>query len=73
MGGDRRIGVAVDFSDCSRRVLKWALDNIARSGDHLILITVRPQVFYEGGEMQLYRFTFDSTGAVIESGDHEEV
>uniref|UniRef100_A0A7N0T2I7 UspA domain-containing protein n=1 Tax=Kalanchoe fedtschenkoi TaxID=63787 RepID=A0A7N0T2I7_KALFE len=57
MGGDRRIGVAIDFSECSRKALKWAIDNVIRNGDHLILITIRPEVFYEGGEMQLWEAT----------------
>ncbi|KAL0368172.1 UNVERIFIED_CONTAM: hypothetical protein Scaly_1036100 [Sesamum calycinum] len=47
MGDCRRVGVAVDFSPCSRKALKWAVDNISRSGDHLILVTVRPEGHYE--------------------------
>ncbi|PON93201.1 Universal stress protein [Trema orientale] len=55
--GDRRIGVAVDFSACSRKALKWTVDNVVRDGDHLILINVRPEGYYEEGEMQLWEAT----------------
>ncbi|KAL6990068.1 hypothetical protein U1Q18_015817 [Sarracenia purpurea var. burkii] len=54
MEGDRRVGVAVDFSPCSTEALKWTVDNVIRTGDHLILVTVRSEVFYEEGEMQLW-------------------
>ncbi|PKI78272.1 universal stress protein PHOS32 [Punica granatum] len=57
MDAERRVGVAVDFSACSRKALKWAVDNVARRGDHLILITVRPEGNYESGEMQLWETT----------------
>lgn len=57
MEGDRRVGVAIDFSPCSRDALKWAVDNLVRAGDHLILITIRPQGNYEEGEMQLWQTT----------------
>lgn len=57
MADSRRVGVAVDFSPCSKKALKWAVDNIVRSGDHLILLTVRPEGNYEEGEMQLWEAT----------------
>ncbi|CAA0829394.1 Adenine nucleotide alpha hydrolases-like superfamily protein [Striga hermonthica] len=57
MGDCRRVGVAVDFSPCSRKALRWAVDNVARSGDHLILVTVQPEGYYESGEMQLWETT----------------
>ncbi|XAR49692.1 hypothetical protein NMG60_11032963 [Bertholletia excelsa] len=57
MAGDRRVGVAVDFSPCSKEALKWAVDNIARQGDHLILFTVLPEGQYEKGETQLWETT----------------
>jgi len=52
--GGRRIGVAVDFSDCSKKALSWAIDNVVRDGDHLILITIAHDMNYEEGEMQLW-------------------
>uniref|UniRef100_A0A7N0T6T4 UspA domain-containing protein n=1 Tax=Kalanchoe fedtschenkoi TaxID=63787 RepID=A0A7N0T6T4_KALFE len=55
--GERRVGVAVDFSACSQKALKWAVDNVVREGDHLILITIRPEGNYEQGEMQLWEAT----------------
>ncbi|XP_043709632.1 universal stress protein PHOS32 [Telopea speciosissima] len=57
MEGDRRVGVAIDFSPCSKKALKWAIDNVLRDGDHLILINVQPEGYYEGGEMQLWEAT----------------
>ncbi|XP_011100770.1 universal stress protein PHOS32 [Sesamum indicum] len=57
MGGCRRVGVAVDFSPCSKKALQWAVDNLVRKGDHLILVSVRPEGYYETGEMQLWETT----------------
>ncbi|XP_051130093.1 universal stress protein PHOS32 [Andrographis paniculata] len=57
MADCRRVGVAVDFSPCSRKALKWAVDNLVRTGDHLILVTVRHEGYYESGEMQLWEAT----------------
>ncbi|GLT32619.1 hypothetical protein SLE2022_254170 [Rubroshorea leprosula] len=57
MEGSRRVGVAVDFSDSSRNALRWAVDNVIRKGDHLILVTVHANAYYEEGEMQLWEAT----------------
>ncbi|XVE65518.1 hypothetical protein DITRI_Ditri08aG0006100 [Diplodiscus trichospermus] len=57
METDRRVGVAVDFSASSKNALKWAVDNVIRKGDHLILLTIRPEGHYEEGEMQLWEVT----------------
>uniref|UniRef100_A0A2P2JN06 UspA domain-containing protein n=1 Tax=Rhizophora mucronata TaxID=61149 RepID=A0A2P2JN06_RHIMU len=57
MEGGRRVGVAVDFSKCSRKALKWAVENVVRDGDHLILVTIRPEGYYEEGEVQLWEVT----------------
>ena len=57
----RRVGVAVDFSACSKKALKWALDNVVRDGDHLIILSVLPEGHYEEGEMQLWETTGSRT------------
>ncbi|KAL3578658.1 hypothetical protein D5086_020162 [Populus alba] len=57
MAGEKIVGVAVDFSSCSRKALKWAADNIIRDGDHLVVIIVQPEGYYEDGEMQLWEVT----------------
>ncbi|XP_058212648.1 universal stress protein PHOS32-like [Rhododendron vialii] len=57
MEGERRVGVAVDFSPCSREALKWAVDNVVRQGDYLVLVTAQPEGNYEQGEMQLWGTT----------------
>lgn len=49
MEAKRRVGVAIDFSGCSNRALRWAVDNVGRNGDHLIHIFIKPQGFYEDG------------------------
>ena len=51
---DRRVGVAVDFAACSKEALRWAVENIIRDDDHLILLTVLLEGHYEEGEMQLW-------------------
>ena len=57
MESERRVGVAVDFSACSKKALNWAVDNVVRDGDHLILVTVQPEGYYEQGELQLWEAT----------------
>ncbi|KAI3506032.1 hypothetical protein L1887_28385 [Cichorium endivia] len=57
MSETRRVGVAVDFSACSRVALKWAIDNVLRKGDHLILVNILPEGREEGTEIQLWEVT----------------
>ncbi|XP_024994383.1 universal stress protein PHOS32 [Cynara cardunculus var. scolymus] len=57
MGDVRKVGVAVDFSMCSRAALQWAVDNMLRKGDHLILVNIRPDTNSEETEMLLWETT----------------
>jgi nucleotide-binding universal stress UspA family protein len=51
----RRVGVAMDFSPCSRNALQWAADNVARSGDYLILVTaIKPLSYDQGSQIMLW-------------------
>ncbi|WOL00707.1 universal stress protein PHOS34 [Canna indica] len=41
-GSGRKIAVALDFSKSSKAALAWAIDNLLRKGDHLIVVHIRP-------------------------------
>lgn len=73
----RRIGFAMDFSAGSKHALKWALHNMAKEGDHLILVVVNKTKINEVGEMHLWEDNgspliplsdFTSSGVAIKYG-----
>uniref|UniRef100_J3M4D0 UspA domain-containing protein n=2 Tax=Oryza brachyantha TaxID=4533 RepID=J3M4D0_ORYBR len=53
-GGGRNIGVAMDFSECSKAALRWAAANLARAGDRLVLVHVKASFQYEQGVAHLW-------------------
>ncbi|TYJ45510.1 hypothetical protein E1A91_A02G061800v1, partial [Gossypium mustelinum] len=65
----RRIGVAIDFSSSSKSALKWAMENVIRKDDHLILINRQPEGNYEKGEMQLWESIGSPFVPLIEFSD----
>ncbi|GLJ42218.1 hypothetical protein SUGI_0874010 [Cryptomeria japonica] len=54
MSGDRKVGVAVDYSSSSKYALKWALDNLADKGDHVVILHVHNNKGAETGQSQLW-------------------
>jgi Universal stress protein family len=42
MSDHRTIGIGMDYSPSSKTALKWAVENIARAGDHVVLIHTQP-------------------------------
>ncbi|KAF0925900.1 hypothetical protein E2562_018704 [Oryza meyeriana var. granulata] len=52
--GGRNIGVAMDFSACSKAALRWAAANLARPGDRLVLVHVKASFQYEQGVAHLW-------------------
>ncbi|CAN6471544.1 unnamed protein product [Victoria cruziana] len=43
MAGDRKIGVALDYSSSSKVALEWAVDNLLQKGETLYVVHVMPE------------------------------
>ncbi|KAJ4955616.1 hypothetical protein NE237_012399 [Protea cynaroides] len=56
MEAERRVGVAVDFSPCSKKALLWAVENMVHDEDHLILVNVQPEGS-QGTQVKLWHAT----------------
>ncbi|CAN6358615.1 unnamed protein product [Urochloa humidicola] len=68
-GGERWVGLATDFSEGSRAALRWAADNLLRSGDHLLLLHVVKEPDYEQSEAILWESTGSPLIPLLEFSD----
>ncbi|KAG1334199.1 putative universal stress protein PHOS32 [Cocos nucifera] len=41
MGGNRTVGIGMDYSASSKVAVRWAVDNLVDSGDRIVLIHVQ--------------------------------
>lgn len=49
----RNVGIALDFSASSKNALKWAIDNLVRDGDCVIIIIVQPKGSEQAAHVKL--------------------
>ncbi|CAD6334478.1 unnamed protein product [Miscanthus lutarioriparius] len=68
-GTGRNIGVAVDFSSCSKNALRWVAANLAAPGDRLILIHVKTSYQYEQGVAHLWEHDGSPLIPLVELSD----
>jgi len=54
MSSDRKIGVALDYSASSKYALKWAVENLLRKGDQLIVLVVHKEHSANDNHHQLF-------------------
>ncbi|XP_073105506.1 universal stress protein A-like protein [Elaeis guineensis] len=66
----RNVGVAVDFSACSKAALRWASTNLMREGDRLILVHVNSCYQNEQGMVHLWENTGSPFIPLDEFSDH---
>ncbi|KAL6897804.1 hypothetical protein ACP4OV_006763 [Aristida adscensionis] len=69
MAAGRNIGVAVDFSACSKNALRWAAAELAAPGDRLILLHVKPSFHYEEGVAHLWEHDGSPLIPLVELSD----
>jgi hypothetical protein len=54
MSPDRKIGLALDYSASSKYALKWAVDNLLREGDQLVILVVHKEFSPDDPQYQLF-------------------
>jgi len=54
MSSDRKIGAALDYSASSKYALKWAVENLLREGDQLIVLVVHKEKAPTDNHHQLF-------------------
>jgi len=52
--GGRNLGVALDYSASSKYALKWAVENVVREGDQLVVLVVQKDIDVNSGHYQLF-------------------
>ncbi|KAE8076689.1 hypothetical protein FH972_015323 [Carpinus fangiana] len=65
----RRVNHSPQSKETVKKALRWAVDNVVRDGDYLILLNVRPSGNYEEGEMQLWETTGSPLIPLVEFSD----
>ncbi|WVZ98810.1 hypothetical protein U9M48_044191 [Paspalum notatum var. saurae] len=66
--GERRIGVAMDYSDSAKKALDWAVDNLLRHGDTLVVL----HVLHSGGEESKHALWAKSGSPLIPLSEFRE-
>lgn len=54
MSPNRSIGLALDYSASSKYALKWAVENVVREGDQLVVLVVHKEIDEDNGQYQLF-------------------
>lgn len=54
MSPNRSIGLALDYSESSKYALKWAVENVVREGDQLVVLVVHKEIDEDNGQYQLF-------------------
>jgi nucleotide-binding universal stress UspA family protein len=69
--GERRIGVAMDYSASSKRALEWAIRNLFRRGDTVVVL----HVLHTGGDEAKRAALWAKSGSrkIFRAHPHEQI